>query len=117
MKTIGLIGGMSWESTQVYYRLLNENVKQRLGGHHSAKVVLVSVDFAEIAELQHAGDWQATAAIFCARAQKLLLTFKLSEFLLKILTKQFVVLRRLQICSSKPINRKYHTGIVLSYLR
>ena len=71
MKTIGLIGGMSWESTQVYYRLLNENVKQRLGGHHSAKVVLVSVDFAEIAELQHAGDWQATAAILCDAAQAL----------------------------------------------
>lgn len=71
MKTIGLIGGMSWESTQVYYRLLNENVKQRLGGHHSAKVVLVSVDFAEIAELQHAGDWPATAAILCDAAQAL----------------------------------------------
>jgi len=71
MKTIGLIGGMSWESTQVYYRLLNEKVKHRLGGHHSAKVVLVSVDFAEIAELQHTGDWPATAAILCDAAQAL----------------------------------------------
>ncbi|RUO38139.1 aspartate/glutamate racemase [Aliidiomarina shirensis] len=71
MKTIGLIGGMSWESTQVYYRLLNEKVKQSLGGHHSAKVVLVSVDFAEIAELQHAGDWPATETILCDAAQAL----------------------------------------------
>ncbi|MCH8491676.1 MAG: aspartate/glutamate racemase family protein [Idiomarina sp.] len=71
MKTIGLIGGMSWESTQVYYRLLNEHVKQRLGGHHSAKVVLVSVDFAEIAALQHTGNWDATAAILADAAQAL----------------------------------------------
>ncbi|PHQ23998.1 aspartate/glutamate racemase [Marinobacter guineae] len=63
MKTIGLLGGMSWESTQTYYRLINEGVKARLGGLHSATLVLYSVDFAEIEALQHAGDWAATARI------------------------------------------------------
>lgn len=57
MKTIGLIGGMSWESTVPYYRIVNETVKARLGGLHSARLVLYSVDFAEIERLQHAGDW------------------------------------------------------------
>jgi len=71
MKTIGLIGGMSWESTQVYYRLLNQYVKKRLGGHHSAKVVLYSVDFAEIEALQHTGDWEGTASILSSAAQAL----------------------------------------------
>lgn len=55
MKTIGLIGGMSWESSAEYYRLHNELVRERLGGLHSAKCVLHSVDFAEIEELQAAG--------------------------------------------------------------
>ena len=59
MKTIGLIGGMSWESTVPYYRTINETIKARLGGLHSAKLVLVSVDFAEVEELQRAGDWSA----------------------------------------------------------
>jgi len=68
MKTIGLIGGMSWESTQVYYRLMNEKVKEALGGLHSAKLVLYSVDFAEIEALQHRGDWQATGEILGAAA-------------------------------------------------
>jgi len=58
MKTIGLIGGMSWESTLLYYRLINETVRQTLGGLHSAKLVLHSVDFADIEPLQRAGDWQ-----------------------------------------------------------
>ncbi|MWJ29493.1 amino acid racemase [Halomonas sp. ZH2S] len=63
MKTIGLIGGMSWESTQTYYRLINQKVRDELGGLHSAKLVLYSVDFAEIESLQRQGDWQATAEI------------------------------------------------------
>ncbi|XKH59021.1 aspartate/glutamate racemase family protein [Halomonas sediminis] len=63
MKTIGLIGGMSWESTQAYYRLINQKVRDELGGLHSAKLVLYSVDFAEIESLQRQGDWQATAEI------------------------------------------------------
>ena len=61
MRTIGLIGGMSWESTAHYYRLINEGVRDRLGGTHSARIAMVSVDFAHIEALQHAGDWAALA--------------------------------------------------------
>jgi len=57
MKTIGLLGGMSWESSLVYYRIINETVKARLGGLHSAQCLMYSVDFAEIEALQHAGEW------------------------------------------------------------
>lgn len=57
-KTIGLIGGMSWESTVTYYRLINERMRERLGGLHSARILLYSVDFQEIEQLQRAGDWQ-----------------------------------------------------------
>lgn len=57
MKTIGLIGGMSWESTQDYYRLLNEGVRERLGGLHSAKILMYSVDFQELETLQHQNKW------------------------------------------------------------
>lgn len=63
MKTIGMLGGMSWESTVSYYQALNEGVKQALGGLHSAKIVLHSVDFDEIEKLQHADNWDATAEI------------------------------------------------------
>jgi aspartate racemase len=59
MKTIGLIGGMSWESTVPYYRIINETMRQRLGGLHSARCVLWSFDFQEIEVLQHRGDWDA----------------------------------------------------------
>lgn len=58
MKTIGLIGGMSWESSIEYYRIINETVRAKLGGLHSAKSVMVSVDFAEIETLQHEGRWE-----------------------------------------------------------
>jgi len=63
MKTLGLIGGMSWESTVPYYRMINEQVKQQLGGLHSAQLVLYSVDFARIEQLQMQGDWQAAGQI------------------------------------------------------
>lgn len=63
MKTIGLIGGMSWESTASYYQALNQEIKTQLGGLHSAKIVLYSVDFAEIETLQHQGEWNKTANI------------------------------------------------------
>lgn len=63
MKTIGMIGGMSWESTATYYRIVNEVVKSQLGGLHSAKVLLYSVDFAEIESCQARGDWQTSAEI------------------------------------------------------
>ncbi len=71
MKTIGLLGGMSWESTQVYYRLLNEGVKARLGGLHSAEILLASLDFAPIEALQHAGDWDGAAAVLIRAARRL----------------------------------------------
>jgi len=66
MKTIGLIGGMSWESSQTYYQLINQRVRNELGGLHSARLVLYSVDFAEIEALQHQGDWAATGEILGA---------------------------------------------------
>ena len=69
MKTIGLIGGMSWELSLEYYRILNETIKQRLGGLHSAKCVLVSVDFAEIEPLQHQERWAEQAQMMVAAAQ------------------------------------------------
>lgn len=71
MQTIGLIGGMSWQSTVPYYRHINEAVQQRAGGLHSAKIVLYSVDFHEIAALQHAGDWAAAGAMLAGAAQAL----------------------------------------------
>jgi aspartate racemase len=70
-KTIGLIGGMSWESTASYYRAINQGIKSHLGGFHSAKIVLISVDFAEIEQLQHAGDWDKTADILSNAARSL----------------------------------------------
>ncbi|MFB4195576.1 aspartate/glutamate racemase family protein [Streptomyces carpaticus] len=68
MRTIGLIGGMSWESTAGYYRLLNELTRERLGGLHSARCVLYSVDFAEIAQLQSEGRWQEAGEILADAA-------------------------------------------------
>jgi len=71
LKTLGLIGGMSWESTIPYYRQINETVKARLGGLHSARIILYSVDFAEIEALQASGQWQAAGALLANVAQKL----------------------------------------------
>jgi aspartate racemase len=69
MKTIGLVGGMSWESTVPYYRIVNEAVKERLGGLHSAKVVLHSVDFHEVERLQAAGAWDEAGRAMAAAAR------------------------------------------------
>ena len=71
MKTIGLIGGMSWESTVPYYRIVNQVVKEHLGGLHSAKVILYSVDFAEIEEMQRSNDWTAAAELLAKAARSL----------------------------------------------
>lgn len=71
MRTIGLIGGMSWESTAVYYRLLNELVRERLGGLHSARCLLYSFDFADIEPHQAAGDWAAAARLMVEAARRL----------------------------------------------
>ena len=69
MKTIGLIGGMSWESSIEYYRIINETVKAKLGGLHSAKSVMYSVDFAEIEALQHRGRWDEATAMMIGAAR------------------------------------------------
>jgi aspartate racemase len=71
MKTIGLLGGMSWESTLGYYRAINEGVKISLGGLHSAKIVMYSVDFQPIEHLQHAGDWKGAAKILSEAAKNI----------------------------------------------
>lgn len=71
MKVIGLIGGMSWESTASYYRIINETVKEQLGGLHSAKLVLYSVDFHEVERMQQAGDWAAAGALMANAARAL----------------------------------------------
>jgi aspartate racemase len=71
MKTIGLLGGMSWESTVGYYREINEGVKKRLGGLHSAKIILHSVDFDPIEKLQHSGDWEGTGQILMQAARSI----------------------------------------------
>ena len=70
MKVIGLIGGMSWESTAEYYRIINETVKERLGGHHSAKILLYSVNFGELVELQRAGRWAEATEFICEAARR-----------------------------------------------
>lgn len=71
MKTIGLIGGMSWESSVEYYRLVNEGIKTALGGFHSARSVMYSVDFDDIEKLQHEGRWDETAVILAGAAKGL----------------------------------------------
>jgi aspartate racemase len=71
MKTIGLLGGMSWESTETYYRVINEYVKEKLGGLHSARLCLFSLDFDEIEKLQHRNEWAATGKILTDAAKRL----------------------------------------------
>lgn len=68
VRTIGLLGGMSWESSALYYQVVNEAVRDRLGGYHSAEVVMASVDFAAVEAMQAAGDWDAAAALLATRA-------------------------------------------------
>lgn len=71
MKTIGLIGGMSWESSAVYYDLINKKVREELGGHHSCDSILLTVDFDEIVKLQHEGDWQTLDQMMAKAATQL----------------------------------------------
>ena len=71
MKTIGLLGGMSWESTELYYRLINEETKRVLGGLHSAPIAMVSVDFHEIEQLQAREDWDASARLLSDKARQI----------------------------------------------
>ena len=71
MRMLGVLGGMSWTSTESYYRMLNRGVSERLGGLHSARLLLHSVDFAPVAQAQHDGDWDATLAVLAAAARGL----------------------------------------------
>ena len=71
MKTIGLIGGMSWESTVTYYQVINETIREELGGLHSAKILMYSVDFDEIEKCQSSGDWKRSADILSDAAMRL----------------------------------------------
>ena len=71
MKTIGLLGGMSWESTALYYRLINEGIQRRLGGLHSARIVMLSVDFGPIEKLQRDGRWERTGRLLAEDACKI----------------------------------------------
>jgi len=71
MRTIGVLGGMSWESTQSYYQALNQGVNQALGGFHSAQIVMVSVDFAEIETLQKQGDWQTAGQLLASASKRI----------------------------------------------
>ena len=71
MRTIGLLGGMSWESSLEYYRIINEEVRTRLGGFHSARIVMASVDFADVEAMQAAGDWGAAGELLADEARGL----------------------------------------------
>ena len=71
MKTIGLIGGMSWESSAVYYELINKKVRENLGGFHSCKSIMVTVDFAEIEKLQHQNEWDVLDRMMTESAKQL----------------------------------------------
>ena len=71
MKTIGLIGGLSWESSKEYYRIINETVNERLGGLHSAKCILYSLDFAESREIQQTKGWDELTKILIDAAKRL----------------------------------------------
>jgi aspartate racemase len=71
MKTIGMIGGMSCESTVLYYQLINQETKRRLGGHHNARSVLVTVDFDDVARMQHAGDWDSLGRLMADTARQI----------------------------------------------
>ena len=71
MKTLGLIGGMSWESSSLYYQMINRSIQQQLGGLHSARLILYSVDFAQIEKLQHEGNWEKLANILAEAGKSL----------------------------------------------
>ena len=71
MKNIGLIGGMSWESSAEYYRLINQETKRRLGGQHNARSLLLTVDFAEVEQLQHVGEWDRLGVMLADASRQL----------------------------------------------
>ncbi len=101
MKKIGLIGGMSWESTLLYYKLLNEKIKALRGGFHSANCVIESVDFAEIADLQAKDDWLALDALMIKRAEAL--TTSGAEMILICANTMHLSVPAIAQCTSVPV--------------
>lgn len=101
MKTIGLLGGMSWESTAHYYRVLNETVRDRVGGLHSAAIVMHSVDFAPIAELQAADDWDTAAVVLGAAARGLASAG--AEFLVIATNTMHIVAAQIEAAAGIPV--------------
>ncbi|RHW23566.1 amino acid racemase [Nocardioides immobilis] len=109
METIGLVGGMSWESSAAYYDLLNRGVEARLGGFHSAKTLMASVDFAEVTELQEAEDWDGVAAVL--RDAALAVERAGADFLLLCTTTFHRVAEQVQDAVSIPL---VHLGDVVA---
>ena len=101
MKTIGLLGGMSWESTELYYRLINEETKRRLGGLHSAPIAMVSVDFHEIEDYQRQGDWDAAAEALAGKARQIEMAG--AEFLLICTNTMHLVAQEVQSAINIPL--------------
>lgn len=101
MKKIGLIGGMSWESTLLYYKLLNEKVKETLGGAHSANCVIESVDFAEIAELQSKNDWPLLDRMMQERSK--LLDLSGAEMILICANTMHLCVPAISQCTETPV--------------
>ena len=100
MRKIGLLGGMSWESTALYYSLLNELVRERLGGYHSARCLISSVDFAPVEEMQRAGDWDAAGELLAGEAR--LLEHAVAELLLLCTNTKHKVADRIEDVTSIP---------------
>lgn len=101
MKKIGMLGGMSWQSTMTYYKFINEEVKRRLGGFHSAKIIMSSVDFEEIEKFQHTSNWDATAKILCEEAKSL--QDAKADFLIICTNTMHKVVPQLEKCINIPI--------------
>lgn len=101
MKTAGLLGGMSWESTALYYRLINEGVRNRLGGLHSARIAMISVDFQVIEALQSTGDWQQAGELLAADARRIEMAG--ADFLLLCTNTMHKVADRIQQSISIPL--------------
>ncbi len=101
MKTIGLLGGMSWESTAHYYRVLNETVRDRVGGLHSAPIILHSVDFAPIAELQAQDDWETAAVLLGDAARGLAIAG--AEFLVIATNTMHIVADQIEAAAGIPV--------------
>ncbi|MED3181768.1 aspartate/glutamate racemase family protein [Bacillus thuringiensis] len=115
MKTIGLIGGMSWESTSEYYRIINEEIKERLGGLHSAKCLINSVDFEEIERFQSRGDWNGAGEVLANAAYSLqkggadfiiICTNTMHKVVGKIKEKMYIPVLHIADATAKEIKRK-----------